>query len=205
MRIARRLPLWLWWFIGLAAIAAIVAGVIFVQRLNSPRLPAGLAELREHVAKILEESGRIEDVDIKPLVDLEVKKDYAGAVALMDKALAANASLEAVAESLAEASAGLTKLAVQVKPDDIATKAIEAFGALDKLAQAEKKFYEDRRMLYEVTRSYYADLAAKKSPAIPENLPSLVETVNADLKRAEELRETFSTAIKAFDEAVAGR
>jgi len=201
----RRIPLWAWWVIGIAVIVAVSAGAVFLVRQSRPALPPGLVELRESVAKILEESSRLEDVDVKPLIELEAKQDYAGAVALLDRALAANAAHETVAASLVGVSENLTKLAIQVKPDAVATKAIEAFGLLAQLARAEQKFYEDRRQLYEMTKQYYAGLADGKNPPIPPGLQPLVDAVNDDLARARGLRERFAAGVQAFDEAVAGR
>lgn len=201
----RTFPLRLGWLIGLAGIIGTVAGIILFMRAGGPELPPGMAEERAAAARILDGFRRLPDIDIKPLLELEAKKDYAGAVALMDRALSANASQETLAASLVEASDRLIRRAIQVKPDTIATTAIGAFGALAKLAQAEKVFYADRRRLYEMTRDYYAELEATKSPPIPENLASLVETVNADLEKTKKLNAEFAAAIKAFDAAVAER
>lgn len=195
------LPIWAWWVIGLAVIVAVTAAVVFLIRSAKPQLPPGLVQKRESVAKILEDINKVKDVDIRPLVELESKKDYKGAVGLMDKALEANAAYEHLANALMTVSDELAKLAVQVRPDDIGTKAVEAFGSLANLAQAEKSFYRNRRALYETTKSYYADLDAKKTPPIPDNLRSLVEAINSDLNKAKELNDQFAKAVKAFDDA----
>lgn len=203
MHETRSFPLWAWWVIGIAVIIGITAGVVFIIRVGRVKIPPGLVEMREAVAKILDESSRIADVDIQPLVELEAKKEYQRAVELLDDALRVNTSHEALAASLITVSDSLTKLSVQVEPDEIATKAIDAFGILAQLAQAEKKFYEDRRSLYEITRTYYADFAEKKNPPIPQRLPSLVDTVNADLKKVNDLHQRFALAVKAFDAVIA--
>jgi len=196
-----RLPIWVWWVIGLALIAAISVGVIFLVRKKTLQIPPGLVERREAVSRILDDINKIEDVDIKPLVELESKKDYKGAVALMDQALSKNGAYEYLNSSLVSVSEELTKLSLQIKPDDVGTKAIEAFGLLARLAQAEKNFYERRRTLYEITKSYYGDLVAKRNPPIPVNLRELVVAVNEDLKKAKELQNQFAAAVKAFDDA----
>lgn len=202
MDTSRRFPIWAWWVIGLVLIAAISAGIVFLARKKAPYLPPDLVEKRVAIGRILDDINKIEDVDIKPLVELENKKDYKGAVELMDRALEKNGAYEYLNSSLVSVSEELTKLSLQIKPDDVGAKAIEAFGLLAKLAQAEKKFYESRRALYEVTKSYYGDLAIKKNPSIPENLGRLVAAVSEDLKTAKELQNQFAAAVKAFDEVV---
>ena len=161
--------------------------------------------MREATAKILDEHVRIEDVDIRSLVDLEAKKDYGSAINLLNRALESNAKREALAASLASVSGELSKLAIQVKPDTIGTKAIAAFRILANLAETEKQFYADRRALYELTRSYYLDRAANRNPPIPEGLRALVEQVTADMEKAGTLHREFAAAIQAFDEAVGRR
>ena len=205
MEFTKKLPNWAWWAIGIAVIIAVAAIVVATVRNRGPVLPPGLVEKRNAVAKIFDEASRVEDVDIRPLVKLEAQKDYRGAAALMGTALAANASLAGLNESLVTVSAELAKLAVGVEPDPLGAKAVEAFGLLRELAQAEKKFYDDRRRLYETTRDYYAGLAAKKSLPIPENLRAAVEIVSADLERAKNIHQQFSAAMRAFDEAVGGK
>lgn len=197
---ARKLPLWSWWLIGIAAIAGVAAGIVFLIRETAPSLPPGLVEKRREVAKILDESSQLEDVDLKPLLELETKKDFRGAAELMAKALEVNGDFEILSVSLVKVSNELTKLALAVKPDDIGIKAMEAFDSLARLAQAEKKFYENRRRLYELTQGYYAGLAAKKKPALPEGLRSLALEVNNDLDKAKELHQQFAAAVKAFDD-----
>lgn len=204
MEITRKLPLWAWWVVGLAVIIGIAAGVVIAVSNPAPLLPPGLAEKREAVAKLRDEASRFKDVDIKPLVELEAKKDYRGAVALMEQALAANAEYELVVGELSAVSEELSVLAIQVEPDVVGAKAITAFETLVQLAQAEKKFYENRRRLYEITRSYYLDLEIGKRPAVPDGLAELVEAVNADLEKARQLNRQFAAAVRAFDEAIAG-
>lgn len=199
---AKHLPRWSWWVVGIAFIAAIAAAVIFFVRAVRPSLPPGLVEKRDAVARLLEDGSRIADVDIKPLVALEAKKDFTGAVALMEQALAANARQEELNASLTAVSQDLAKLSVGVEPDAIGAKAVEAFGILAKLAEAERKFYADRRRLYEMTRDYYRALMGRQQPPIPENLRLLVDAVNADQESAKTLHGQFAAAIKAFDEAV---
>lgn len=205
MNAARRVPIWLWWIIGGAAIIAIAAGVVMFVRSVRPSMPPGLAEKRKEVARILDESGRIADVDIRPLAELESKKNYRGAVTLMEQALAANSAKAAASASLLGVSNELVKLAMQVRPDIVGAKAIEAFGFLSQLAGAEKKFYEDRQLLYEMTRDYYAGLAAKKAVPIPENMRAAVDMVNGDLEKTRELNAKFNAAVKEFDALAARR
>lgn len=188
---------------GIAVLAALAVAVIFLNRASSPTLPPGFAEKREAVSRILDVLGKRQDVDIRPLAELEANKDYSGAVALMEQALLANAMYEADVSSLAAASTELAALVGAVKSEGIGVKAREAFGLLVAFVQAEKKFYENRRRLYEVTRQYYSDLALKKKPPIPEELATMVDTVNADFAGAEELRRQFAAALAAFDDAVA--
>lgn len=201
----RKVPLWLWWVAAIVFIAGAAVAAILLIKGGRPVLPSGLAERRAEVARILEEAARTEDVDIRPLVTLEAEKKFEGAMALMDQALVVNDRYAVLNASLFRTSDELTRLALGVRPDEIGAKAVEAFGFLAQLAQAEKKFYESRRQVYEMTRNYYADLAAKRQPAIPENLASLVEAVNADLARAKDLQSRFSAAIRAFDEAASRR
>ena len=203
MNFLRRLPAWVWWLLAIAAIAGLA--VIFVIRTFGPSLPPGLVERREAVGRILDNLNKIQDVDIRPLAELETKKEYANAVSLVERALSANSAYEAEVSSLVEASRGLTTLAAAISSAGIAVKARDAFALLTKFAEAEKKFYEDRRSLYQITRSYYADLAAKKKAPIPEGLPAMVDTVNADFAQAQEIRRQFAAALKAFDDAVAER
>lgn len=198
-------PKWLWWMLGVGIAVALAAAALAILRLTRPAIPPGLVEMREATAQILDEQARIEDVDIRPLVDLEAKKDYGNATSLLDRALESNSKREALAASLVSVSGGLAKLAIQVKPDAIGTKAIAAFRILANLAETEKQFYADRRVLYEVTRRYYADLTAKKSPPIPENLRSLVQQVTLDMEKVNALHREFALAIAAFDEEFGGR
>lgn len=184
-------------------LAALAVAVIFLNRASSPTLPPGLVEKREAVGRILDDLSKRQDVDILPLAELEAKKDYSGAIALMERALLANSAFEANVSSLAAAGTELAALTAAVTSEDIAAQAREAFGLLVAFIQAEKKFYEDRRRLYEVTRQYYSDLAVKKKPPIPEGLSALVDTVNADFAAAQELRRQFAGALKAFDDAAA--
>ena len=204
MEITRRLPLWLWWIIGIAVIGAVSAGAVFFIRSSRPSIPPGLVEKREEISRLLEESGRIGDVDIRPLAEMESKKDYSGVAALMERALESNAEHEKLSQTLVKASDELANTSVRVMPDTIGTKAITAFGVLSRLAQAEKKFYANRRLLYEMTRDYYADLAAKKNPTLPDNLRALVLKVNADLDEARALHQQFASAIKIFDKSIVG-
>lgn len=201
----KKLAPWAWWTIGLAAIAAVAGGAAYFVSNQKPALPPGLVELREAVAKIIEQSAKLEDIDVTPLAELEAKKEYEAAVRLMEEALRANAAAEAFTASLVEASENLAKLSVEIKSEAVATKAIDAFGILAKLASAEAEFYADRRRLYEITRDYYADLAAKKNPAIPEGLEALADEVNADLEKARGLHQEFASALAVFDEAMTGK
>ncbi len=196
-----KLPDWAWWAIGIGIIVAVTAGVVLLVRSSRPQLPLELVQKRETVGKILEEMSRVSDVDVKPLEELEGKKDYRGAVRLMDEALKVNLAYENLSDMLLKASSDLTRLALQIKPDDLGTKAVEAFGSLASLAEVEKRFYQNRRNLYEMTRSYYADLEAEKNPLIPENLNLLVQAVNSDFSKARELEGKFAAAVKAFDDA----
>lgn len=202
METTRKFPLWVWWVVGLAVIVGIAAGVVVAISNPVPFLPLGLVEKREAVAKLRESQQRLEDVDIKPLVELEAKKDYRGAVELMDEALAANAGQERLVGELTAVSAELAGLALRVEPDAAGAKAIAAFETLTQLVRAEQKFYENRRKLYEITRNYYADLEAKKNPSVPADLQVLVNAVNADFGKARELGLQFAAAVQAFDEAI---
>lgn len=198
---ARRFPVWAWWVAGLAVIIGIAAGVVLAISNPAPFLPPGLAEKREAVAKLRGEASRLEDVDVKPLVDLETRKDYRGAAALMGRALEVNVEHERLVGQLTVASEELAGLALRVEPDAAGAKAITAFETLVRLVQAEKKFYENRRRLYEITRNYYADLAIKKNPSVLDGLAGLVDSVNADLEKAQQLSVEFAAAARAFDEA----
>lgn len=202
MESSRRLPLWAWWVVGIAVIIGIAGGVVVAIWNPTPILPSGLAEKREAVTLLLERQRRLEDTDIKPLVLLESKQDYRGAVALMETALAANGKQEELAGTLAVMGEELARLAVLVKPDAAGAKAMAAFSTLTELAQTEKKFYGNRRRLYEITRNYYADLEAKKTPPVPGDLEALVASVNADLEKAQQLSRQFASAVQAFDEAL---
>lgn len=164
-----------------------------------------MVEKRAEASRLLEEASRIEDVDVKPLVTLEAKKDYAGAVALMDAALAVSSRQEQLNAALVSVSDELARIAVGVEPDDAGAKAVEAFSILAQLAEAEKKFFADRRLLYESGRDYYRALAAKKKPSLSRELAVLAETITVDLAKAKELHQRFSEATKAFDEALKKR
>ena len=205
MGTVRKFPLWVWWVIGPAVIIGIAVGVVIAVSNPAPILPPGLVEKREAVFKLRDEAGRLTDVDIRPLVELEAKKDYAGAVALMDQALAANAAYERIIGAEVALGGELALLAIQVEPDAVGAKAITAFETLTQLARAEQKFYENRRRLYELTRSYYLGLAAGEKPPIPENLGALVNQVNAGLDQIRDLHGRFAAAIQAFDLAISGR
>lgn len=188
--------------VGIAVILGIAAGVVLAIRNPAPLLPPGLVEKREAVTLLLETQQRLEDTDIKPLVGLEAAQDYRGAVALMEKALEANARHERVVGELAVVSGELAGLAILVKPEAAGAKAVAAFETLEELAKTERTFYENRRRLYEITRNYYADLEAKKTPPIPDDLRALVDAVNADLEKAQQLTRQFASAVQAFDEVV---
>ncbi len=205
MELPRRLSVWVWWLAGIIIVAAIAGGIIFIVRNAGPSLPPGLAEKRAEAARLLEEASRIEDVDMKPLVTLEAKKDYAAAVALMDFALAANSRQEQLNGALVTVSDELAKLAVGVEPDDAGAKAVEAFSILAQFAAAERKFFSNRQLLYASGRDYYAALAAKKKPSLSGELAALTETITADLAKAKDLHQRFSAAAKAFDEILQGR
>ncbi len=205
MEFQKRFPIWAWWVAGIIAVAALAGGIIFIVRNSGPSLPPGLVEKRAEASRLLEEASRIEDVDVKPLITLEAKKDFAGAVALMDSALAVNSRQEQLNGALVSVSDELAKIAVGVEPDDAGAKAVEAFSILAQLAEAEKKFFTDRRALYEAGRDYYRALAAKKKPSLSNELAALVETITSDLTKAKELHQRFSTAAKAFDEALKAR
>lgn len=205
MEFSKKLPFWAWWAAGIIAVAAIAAGIIFAVRNSGPSLPPGLVEKRAEASRLLEEASRIEDVDVKPLVTLEAKKDYAGAAALMDLALAVNSRREQLNGALVTVSDELTRIAVGVEPDAAGAKAVEAFNVLAQLAGAEKKFFTDRRLLYKAGRDYYAALAAKKKSSLSSGLTALVETITADLEKAKELHQRFSEATRAFDEALKAR
>ena len=193
----------MWWLAAVVVIGVVAAAIIFFIKPSQPTVPPGLVEQREAISRILDDANKIADIDIRPLAELEAKRNYRGAVSLLEQALAVNTAYEANVASLLTASNELAALASGVKPDALAVKARDAFGVLTKFAEAEKKFYGDRRALYEVTWSYYVDLAAKKKPAIPEGLQALVDAVNADLQQARELRQQFASALQAFDEAFA--
>lgn len=199
METSQKFPLWAWWIVGIAVIVSIAVGAIYLTRSKTPVLPPGLAEKRQTVSDIFTEANAVKDVDIKPLVEFENKKDYKAAVELMDRAVSANQQFEDLSARLVTVSDELTKLAVRVEPETVGTKAIEAFGILAQLAQSEKDFYVNRRKLYEITKTYYADLASKKNPAIPGDLQTLVETVNASLAKVQTLHAQFATAVQTFD------
>ncbi len=200
----KKLPLWAWWAVGIAVIIAVAAGAVLLvaNKKKTPELPPGLVERRDAAVKVLEEMNKIEDVDLKPLVDLETKKDYRGAVDLMTKALNQNSAYENVTASLIVLGNDLSKLSAEVKPDDVGVKAVEAFSALAKLAEAEKKYYQDRRALYEITKNYYSELDAQKKPPIPENLRVIIDAVNADFQAVKDLNQQFAAAVRSFDDAI---
>ena len=205
MQLSQRLPTWSWWIVGIIIIAALAAAAVFMVKNPGPRLPPGLVEKRAEVAGILDAASRIEDVDLKPLVGLEERKDFKSAAALMEQALAVNARQEQLNASLLTASEELTRLAVGITPDTVGTKAVEAFSILKQLAETEHDFFTGRHFLYEATQKYYADLSAKKRPTVPANMKTLVDTVNAQFAKAKELHQRFTNAVKAFDEAIRKR
>ena len=190
------------WLAAALVILVLVVAAFFLLRSKHPSIPPGLVEKRQAVSDILKQSNGTEDVDIRPLVDLEAKKNYGGAVALMERAISENQVHHDLASSLVGVAGELSRLAVQVKPDDVGAKAVGAFSLLTKFAEANRTFYEDRGELYHMTRDYYAGLAAKKSPAIPDTLRHIVDTVTKDRAAASTLNQQFASAIKAFDAMV---
>ena len=190
--------------IASALLAAAIGGGLayYFLRPIRPFIPPQFLERRAAVTKALEELERIKDVDIQPLTELEAKSDYEGAVTLMARALTANRAYENVMATLILVGDELGTLALAVKPDSLGEKAIEAFSSLSRFAEAERRYYQDRRALYEKTENYYAGRAAGEPAAVPEHLADLVERVNADLEEAERLKHDFKAAIKAFDEAM---
>lgn len=203
MEATKRFPSWLWWTIGIGFVITIAAAVAYLVSSRQPRFPPGLTEQRREAVALLEEITRAEDVDVRDLERLEGVRDYAGAVTLLERALTANATHEQRSVRLVQLGDELSRLALAVEPDGIGTRAVEAFGLLAKLAEAEYAFSSDRRELYEVTRDYYLELTAEHEAPFPRNLAEMVEVVNADFERREELRSEFSAAIAAFD-ALAG-
>ena len=190
------------WIIVVAALLLLVVGIIiFVVNRPKPQLPSGLVDQRKAALDILAQADEIKDVDIRPLVELEAKKEYAGAVALIENAITANHAYRNLNASLLGVAAGLSQLAPQVQPDAIGAKAVQAFNLLLKFAAAEKKYYDDREIVYQMTHDYYAELAAKKSPPIPENLKTLVDTVTTDSALRKEAEDQFASALQAFDSA----
>lgn len=205
MEFIKQFPRWALWAIGALALILAVLVIAWFIRSGRPSLPPGLVEKREEVGRILAERERLSDVNVKPLVELEARRDFKGAAALMDQALGANARQEELNASLATVSNELAKLAVGVRPDAVGERAVAAFGALRRLAEAERRYYQDRRALYEMTRGYYSDLATGLKPPIPDRLPELVDAVNADLEKAKAVHAEFASAVSAFDQAAAGR
>jgi hypothetical protein len=201
----RKIPLWLWWIVGLAILVALVLFGVSTFRTRQPTIPPGLVEKRQEVGEILLRSADADDIDIRPLVELESKKEYGAAVSLMDRALAANAIKKELNASLVTVAGELAGLAVQVKPDDAGAKAVEAFSLLQQFAESDRMYYHDRETLYQMTHDYYSALLAKQSPPIPDNLGGVVETVNADLAKTNTLNEQFASAIQAFDAFVAAK
>lgn len=205
MELIQKLPRTTWWLAGILLLALVVLAAVWFIRSGRPSLPPGLVEKREGVTRILAERERTPDVDIKPLIELEARRNFKGAGALMEQALAANARQEELNAALVKASEELATLAVGVEPDELGAKAIGAFGALARLAEAERRYYQDRRILYELTRGYYADLATGLAPPVPDRLADLVDTVNADLEKAKTAHDEFAAAISAFDQAIVGQ
>lgn len=189
-----------------ALLAAAIGGGLayYFLRPIRPSIPPRFLERRAAVTKALEELERIKDVDIQPLTELEVKNDFKGAAALMARALVANRAYENVMATLILVGDELGTLALAVKPDSLGEKAIEAFSSLSRFAEAERRYYQNRRTLYETTENYYATRAAGEPAAVPENLAVLVDSVNADLKEAERLKRGFTDKIERFDEAAKG-
>lgn len=205
MESTRKIPLWLWWIVALAILLGIVWFGISAFRSREPIIPPGLVEKRQEVGEILRRSADADDIDIRPLVELESKKQYGAAVSLMDRALAANAIKKEMNASLVSVAEELSRLAMQVRPDDAGAKAVEAFGLLQQFVESDRAYYRDRETLYQMTRDYYEALLAKQNPSIPENLASVVETVNADLAKTNALNEQFASALQAFDAFVAAK
>lgn len=205
MELIQKLPRTIWWFAGMLLLVVAVLVVVWFIRSGRPSLPPGLVEKREKVTRILAERERTPDVDIRPLIDLEARRNFKGAVALMEQALAANTRQEEFNAALIKASGELATLAVSVEPDELGAKAIGAFGALSRLAGAERRYYQNRRTLYEVTRGYYLDLTAGLQPPVPDRLADLVDAVNAELEKAKAAHNEFAAAISAFDQAAVGQ
>lgn len=203
MNLIRRFPVWLWALILLLFAALVIFILVPLFHSNSPSIPPGLVEKRQEVGTILQRSAEADDIDIRSIVELENSKKYAEAVTLMERAIAANAMKKDLNASLVSAADELSRLAVQVKPDDAGSKAIEAFSLLQQFAAADKQYYRDRETLYQMTRDYYAALLAKQHPPIPETLQGVVNAVNTDLAKANDLNKQFAAAIVAFDAMVA--
>lgn len=202
MEVLRRMPMWAWVAAGIAVAIALAVSAIFIVRTSGPRLPPGLAEKRAEAAKILDELGRIEDVDLRPLTELEAKKNYQGAAALVGQALAVNDRQEALNAALVSTSEELARLAVGVHPDEVGTKAVEAFSILVKLAEAERKYFTDRKLFYRLARDYYAAFASGEKPLAPKDFASLADAVEADFARVRDLHRNFTAAVRVFDEVV---
>lgn len=205
MEYLRRFPVWVWVILLLLVGLLVILIFVFPFWSHAPTIPSGLVEKRLEVGSILQRSADADDIDIRVIVELENEKKYAEAVNLMERAITANTIKKDLNSSLVSAASELSRLATQVRPTDLAKKAIEAFALLEQFADADKQYYRDRETLYKMTKDYYAALLAKQNPPIPETLRDVVDAVNNDLKKANELNAQFAAAIGAFDALAVGK
>lgn len=196
---------WIWWSLGIAVLIIAVAVGIWLVRTAKPSIPEGLAAHRADATRIIAEGNAIQDVDLRPLSAMELSKDYAGAIRLLDDALAVNAKQVEKNAELVQTSSALKDLTAGVRPAAVGDKAKEAFGLLDELARSQRTYLEARRALFEAAKIYYADLGAKKQVGVPEELNTLAATVTADLQKTLELAGKFQKAMQEFDSILAAK
>src|SRR3990167_8821125 len=160
---------------------------------------------RADATRIIAEGNAIADTDLRPLSGFELSKDYAGAIGLLGEALRVNAEQAAKNAELVRVSGELKNLSGTVKPAVVGDKAKTAFGLLDELARSQEAYLDARKQLFEAAKAYYADLAAKKEVAAPEELNTLAAVVTAGLKKTVDLAGEFQKAIQEFDATLAAK
>src|SRR3989344_943448 len=154
---------------------------------------------------LLAEGNAITDTDLRPLSGFELSKDYAGAIGILNEALRVNAEQAAKNAELVRVSGELKNLSGTVKPAVVGDKAKTAFGLLDELARSQEAYLDARKQLFEAAKAHYADLAAKKEVAAPEELNTLAAVVTAGLKKTIDLAGEFQKAIQEFDAPLAAK
>ena len=138
--------------------------------------------------------------------DLHARVGRVGHVlGILNEALRVNAEQAAKNAELVRVSGELKNLSGTVKPAVVGDKAKTAFGLLDELARSQEAYLDARKQLFEAAKAYYADLAAKKEVAAPEELNTLAAVVTAGLKKTVDLAGEFQKAIQEFDATLAAK